>query len=180
MSNNTARLARQWAERAKNSKYFDEYADDAAAAVEHVLATTPPPTMADIGWNDAEHYLAGAVDADGHEVVMLDKLHGNIRVCDVDQMGPGRPVLESPKTITPNGKRYELREVGAPEEPAHPATLETLEDFQNAPDGTVISYAGEMPLTLVGGIWRREGFATQTHEEMAGDKCPVLRWGWGE
>ena len=190
MSNNTARLARQWAERAKNSKYFDEYADDAAAAVEHVLATTPPPTMADIGWNDAEHYLAGAVDADGHEVVMLDKLHGNIRVCDVDQMGPGRPVLESPKTITPNGKRYELREVGAtvssnenvgPDQPEHPATLFTQKDYEDAPVGTIVAQVDGHPWMKAHPIRWESGVKTLPNRDISViGPHQVLRWGWGK
>nr|DAI86673.1 MAG TPA: hypothetical protein [Caudoviricetes sp.] len=170
--NNTARLAREWAEmELDNAGEFSNKGRIAAA--EHIMATTTPPTMADIEWDHDKYHLHGATTPKGDEVVML--WHDDI---DTDHIITDH--AEWPRDrLTPNGKKYELREVGATEEPAHPATLETLEDFQNAPDGTVISYAGNMPLTLIGQIWRR-GFATQTHREMAGDKCPVLRWGWGE
>lgn len=172
---NTARLAREWAD----TRNPDTLTEVARAAREHILATTDPLTMADTLWDEEEHALAGAtVDLDGKllDVAMLDKdVDSFITYATLD----GEVDYVAGSAVTPNGKRYELREVGAPEQPAHPATLETLEDFQNAPDGTVISYAGNMPLTLIGEIWRR-GFATQTHKEMAGDKCPVLRWGWGE
>ena len=173
MSNETARLAREWAE----SRNPNSLTGAAKAAREHIMATTDPLTMADVEWNDEKHYLAGAVDADGHEVVMLDKLHGNIRVCDVDQMGLGRPVLESPKTITPNGKRYELREIGAQEEPARPATLVTEQDYENAPVGTVVAEPGRPALTKThGGEWHRYG-GWFTSDEMAGTERQVLRWG---
>ena len=168
MSNNTARLAREWAE----SRNPNSLTGAAKAAREHILATTDPLTMADVEWDDEKHHLGGATTSNGGSVVML--WHDDI---DTDHIITDH--AEWPRDrLTPNGKKYELREVGEPEQPAHPSTLETLEDFQNAPDGTVISYAGNMPLTLIGEIWRR-GFATQTHKEMAGDKCPVLRWGWG-
>ncbi|AIL96406.1 hypothetical protein [Corynebacterium ureicelerivorans] len=176
MSNETARLAREWAE----SRNPNSLTGAAKAAREHIMATTDPLTMADVEWNDEKHYLAGAVDADGHEVVMLDKLHGNIRVCDVDQMGLGRPVLESPKTITPNGKRYELREVGAPEEPTHPETLVTEQDYANAPAGTVVAESHYFAWQKNQfGAWRKVK-TRLTDREMAGTERQVLRWGWGK
>lgn len=180
MSKELEASARRWAWEYMlcNAELPEHAQDDEYRAAQHILATTTPPTMADVEWNDEKHYLAGAVDADGHEVVMLDKLHGNIRVCDVDQMGLGRPVLESPKTITPNGKRYELREVGAPEQPAHPATLETVEDYVNAPHGTIVAGPGVSAWTKGsdGGWW--QGRSWFTSSGMAGTKRDMLRRGW--
>lgn len=176
MSNETARLARQWAERSKNSKYFDKYADDAAAAVELVLATTGPLTMADTLWDDEKHHLAGATTHDGEEVVMVwPTAHTTDYITAVEGEW-------ARKELTPNGKRYELREVGAPEEPAHPETLVTEQDYENAPYGTIVDidgtvavrgWAGWYPVNFVG--TRQPEFMFHQGE---GD---VIRWGgWGK
>lgn len=139
MSDDTQRLARAWAERIKAAP-DETYVDDVVAAAEHILATTTPPTMADVEWDDEKHHLAGAIDAEGTEVVMIGTFSGTIRVCDVDEMNETfAPWLENPGTLTPNGKRYELREVGAPEQPEHPETLVTEQDYENAPAGTVVA-----------------------------------------
>lgn len=59
MNNNTKRLAREWAERIKAAPE-GTYTPRAIAAAEHILATTTPPTMAEVEWNNEEHHLAGA------------------------------------------------------------------------------------------------------------------------
>ena len=177
--NETQRLARQWAERAKNSKYFDEYADDAAAAVELVLATTTPLTMADVDWDWEKHYLAGATNEIGDvECVMIAPMDGMIVNAE---LGDGRLVRTSTVALTPNGKRYELREVGAPEQPEHPATLTTLEDYEDAPVGTIVVTSGTSGvLTKVGGKWKYGAYEDEYNEGMATFEREVLRWGWGK
>lgn len=177
MSNNTARLAREWA---ANPDTKDETLK--RAAMEHIMATTEPLTMADTEWDDEKHHLAGAIDAEGTEVVMIGTFSGTIRVWDVDEVNERfAPVLENPGTLTPNGKHYELREVGAPEQPEHPATLETLEDYENAPVGTVVAEPGYYAWTKGPKVeWWRRGDWKIGHE-MAGTKRQVLRWGgWGK
>ena len=73
------------------------------------LLAQDPPTMADVDWSDEEHYLAGAYDYDGREVVMLKEVVGNIQVCDVGEMQREFiPVLVHPKKLTPNGKKYQI------------------------------------------------------------------------
>ena len=104
-----------------------------------------------------------------------------ILVSDVDQMNISyAPVLEDPKDLTPNGKKYELREVGAPEQPEHPATLETLEDYENAPAATIVAQPGYSPLMKShdGNWWR--GGGERPNGVMAGTKRKVLRWGWAK
>lgn len=111
MSNERERLARQWAQEYVKWWPEEEASPKLYAAAEHILATTEPETMAGVEWDDEKHYLAGAIDADGHEVVMLGTVVGTIRVCDVDEVNEKfAPVLEYPKTLTPNGKRYKLVE----------------------------------------------------------------------
>lgn len=113
------KLARQWAERKKalakrhmeDAGYFPR--EDTLAAIEHVLATTTPLTMADVVWDWEKHYLAGATNEIGDvECVMIAPMDGMIVNAE---FGDGRLVRTSPGALTPNGRRYELREVGAGE-----------------------------------------------------------------
>ena len=173
MSNNRERLAREWA-----TSTLPRGDAKTLAAIEHILATTTEPTMADVDWDDEKHYLAGAVDADGHEVVMFGTFMGTIRVCDVSEVNNEfAPVLENPGTLTPNGKRYELVEVTGDE---HPETLRTLEDYRIATVGTIVAYAdGHAWTKTASGAWR-QGKDRRTNREMAGTERLVLRWGWGE
>lgn len=64
-------------------------------------------------------------------------------------------------------------------------TLSTLEDYENAPTGTVVS----MPSRLVlmkewKGTWRAAGLIHPLENEVLADSSDtpanVLRWGWGE
>lgn len=167
------KLARQWAERIKAAP-DETYVDDVVAAAEHIMATTDPPTMADVEWDDEKHYLAGATTSNGGSVVML--WHDDI---DTDHIITDH--AEWPRDrLTPNGKKYELREVGAPEEPTHPETLVTEQDYANAPAGTVVAESHYFAWQKNQfGAWRK--VKTQlTDREMAGTERQVLRWGWGK
>lgn len=175
-------LARKWAVDCQGEGKLPAYGIAAQAAAEYILATTTPLTMADVEWDDKEHYLSGAVDSDGIEVVMMGWRGLLILVSDVDQMNISyAPVLEDPKDLTPNGKRYELRDIGAPEQPEHPATLETLEDYENAPVGTIVASDDHAPLLKRGpNAWTTEISSLYYDEDMARNTRQVLRWGWGE
>lgn len=169
MSNETARLARQLAEGANP----DNLTDTAKAARERILATTDPLTMVDVEWDTKKHRLAGATTSDGDKVAMLWNDTYTDRI--VTDWG-----AYSRDWLTPNGKRYELREVRATEEPAHPWYLETLADYENAPAGTVAAYFCSHAWTKdESGEWR-QGNSWCTSREMAGIKRDVLRRGWRE
>ena len=175
------KLAREWAQfELDNAGEFSDKGRIAAA--EHIMATTTPLTMADVEWSDEKHHLAGAIDAEGTEVVMIGTFSSTIRVCDVDEVNETfAPVLENPGTLTPNGKKYELREIGAPEQPEHPATLTTLEDYEDAPVGTIVVTSGTSGvLTKVGGKWKYGAYEDEYNEGMATFEREVLRWGWGK
>lgn len=149
MSNNTARLAREWAQfELGNAGVFSD--KGRIAAIEHILATTTPLTMADVEWDDEKHHLAGATApfASGtKEVVMLTERDDD--TIDFALMD-GRFGSVRKTHVTPNGKKYELREVT--DEPTHPATLTTLEDYEDAPVGTIVVTSGTSGvLTKVGG-----------------------------
>lgn len=167
--NEQERLALQWAEQVK-SKPAVFCSQDALAAAEHILATTTPPTMADVEWNDEEHHLAGATTPEGNEVVMIHYNSLTGRVATVDGYA-----LDS--ALTPNGKRYELVEVSG--EPERPETLTTLEDYANAPVGTNVAGNGYFPyVKSERGYWMNPSIGTCSNEGLAAVSRRVLRWGW--
>ena len=176
------KLARQWAERKRkqvqrhleDAGYFPR--EDTMAAIEHILATTTPPTMADVEWDDEKHYLAGATTSEGGSVVML--WHDDI---DTDHIITDKEEWRRDQ-LTPNGKRYELREVtDKPDEPNHPATLTALEDYEDAPEGTIVARDDHAPLLKRGpNAWTTEYSSLAYDGDMAGTERQVLRKGWGK
>lgn len=134
--------------------------------------------MADVEWDDEKHRLAGA-DWNGAPVVMLDTAEdATIYALEVS----GKAMWEILRSLlTPNGKRYELREAGTVKESliVHPETLTTLEDYEGAPEGTIVASNGnwEVPHMKQNGLWWRSGIACD-NEFMARNCHPVLRWGW--
>lgn len=171
------KLAREWAEmELDNAGEFSNKGRIAAA--EHILATTTPLTMADVEWDWKKHYLAGATNEIGDvECVMIAEAENMIVNAE---LGDDRVVLTSPGALTPNGKKYELREVGAPEQPEHPATLVTEQDYENAPAGTVVAVPNGRAWTK-GYVetWSR-GEEEYSNRQMAVMKREVLRRGWGK
>lgn len=133
LDDNQKRLARQWAERIKSAPR--EYHDEMHHAVaDLVLAHTKPETMKDVEWDDEEHFLAHAVSSIGdRSVVMLGETTGMITTID---LGNQSVVRSTPNNLVPTGKRYKLVEVT---ERDHPEFLETVEDYRNAPEGTVVA-----------------------------------------
>ncbi|HCG2982321.1 hypothetical protein ACL1CN_10370 [Corynebacterium striatum] len=178
MNNNTERLAREWAEKIKAIPRADRRTD-VTAAMEYILANTTPPTMADVEWDFDKHYLAGAVDLDGNEVTMVGVRDGLIRVFDVADINRYyAPVLENPNHLTPNRKRYELREISEPE---HPETLTTLEDYENAPAGTIVAIHHHSPcMKYKRKKWTNLLGTELSVKELADKSRKVLRWGWGD
>ena len=168
----TARLAREWAD----TRNPDTLTDLARAAREHILATTTEPTMADIGWDDEEHRLAGATTPEGTEVVMMwhDADETNQIICLNSAWEPDR--------LTPNGKKYELREVGAPEQPAHPETLATEPDYRNAPHGTIVDIDGTVAVRGWDGWYLANIAGAHPPKSMSRrGEGNVIRWGgWGK
>ena len=171
---NQERLARQWAE--KYLRYADE-SDSAElyAAAQIIKANTTKPTMADVEWSDEKHFLAEATDGDGDAVVMCgENAEGEISVIVLwDHLNYSTPKGQ----LTPNGKSYKLVEVTADE---HPETLSTVEDYEDAPQGTIVALADSPPWSKTpSGGWRQAG-DYRTSPEMVGAKRKMLRWGWGE
>lgn len=174
MSNQTARLAREWA---KFALTVPDGSPGSRAAAEHIMATTTEPTMADVEWDWDKHMLAGAtlaVDGATFEATMLTFEDGFISY--VTQSGERG--MAFPERLTPNGKKYELREVTGDE---HPETLTTVEDYANAPVGTIAAVDFFLPLVkLSRGFWASSMGENYSDEDIAGARRKVLRRGWGE
>lgn len=180
MSNERERLAREWAE-SKLAMPTGHLDADVLAAVEHVMATTPEPTMADVEWDDEKHYLAGAVyeyEGSTCPVVMVGETRDSCGIYSVD-LDEGTGFWPMPEDLTPNGKKYELVEVT--DQPKHPETLTTVEDYANAPVGTIAAVDFFLPLVkLSRGFWASSMGENYSDEDIAGARRKVLRRGWGE
>ena len=69
------------------------------------------------------------------------------------------------------------------QQPAHPATLVTVEDYENAPEGTIIAHNNEFPWVKEGALWRSPVFWDSSNALAASvlhGPCTVLRWGQGK
>lgn len=177
-------LAREWADYAKNCEVSSP---EEQAAAEFILANTKPPTMEDVEWDVAEHYLAGATIAVSQaECVMLSKReNGMIATAPVDG---DHVIFATPGQLTPNGKRYELREVTVssnesvgPDQQDHPKVLRTVEDYENALNGTVVAIPGFHTVWVKDrGKWSNGTDNTWLSDSMGDEDRQVLRRGWGE
>lgn len=173
------RLAREWAKDCQREGKLPAYGIAAQAAAEHILATTTEPTMADVEWDNEKHRGLGAVDEAGQGWVMLQDDGGYINCIGLDL----NPVGAERGDLTPNGKRYELVEVtdkpAQADEPEYPETLTTVEDYENAPVGTIVALNGCLPYVKRGrNDWSDAFGDTCSDKGIAGHTREVLRWGW--
>lgn len=181
--NNQEKLAREWAERAKN---FEVSSHEQQAAAKFILAHTTPSTMAGVEWVHADHHMAGAYWEGDIPVVMIDPVDGGkTTVMTVEEESTHEA---DDSDLTPNGKRYKLVEAGATvsqdenvtdDQRDHPEVLVSVFDFRDAPVGTVV----EQDHTY---IWQKQDEDLwESIDAIYGDvdmacaegPCRVLRWG---
>lgn len=186
--NNKEKLAREWAEYYQNrwpkftpGTHAAELVEKAKAAADYIMEHTTPPTMEGVEWEHELHHFAGATADTGEDVVMVDPHGPGITVIDLDTE---EVVAASPLAITPNGKRYELVETtdkpepGPEPEPEHPKTLRTVEDYEDAPNSTIVAIQGFHTVWVKDkGTWSDGMDYTATSDYMAGEPREVLRWG---
>ena len=175
---NFEKMARRLAEQYVRKGYENGNAELDEAAT-RILDATAPLTMEDVKWDNEKHYLAGAInEIDGSECVMVAPLDGAIANAP---LGGSRLMLTSPGAFTPNGKRYRLVEVTDDHpEPPHPEVLRTVEDYENAPAGTVVAEPGTDKAWVKSMDRWRNGHFYRDSNIMAVDERTVLRRGWGK
>lgn len=168
MSSERERLAREWAKYAKKREVSSP---EEQAAADHILATTPEPTMEDVTWDEDEHYLAGCMTQYG-EMVMLRPHGANLLVHDLNS---GLTEIWDRDDATPNGKRYELREIGA-----SPTELSSEGEYADAPLGTIVAQDVAHPWIKVNdGIWESGGLSRSDYGLFETGPHKVLRWSDG-
>lgn len=101
-----AQLARQWAEWNKSCEVSSP---EIQAAANFILAHTTPPTMAEIEWDEEEHFLAEAKHPKWGKVVMLYEFDEFISVMQTSD-GPKVALGDVKERFTPTGRRYVLQE----------------------------------------------------------------------
>ena len=176
MTNNDKKLALDWA----NTVLADlgHYSNAEHAAARRIIATTPALTMDELEWKDSEHTLAGATLDIGNgpqNVTMAARIGTSIFYITED----GEPDYKHARFFTPNGKHYELHEAGAADV-ATPKTLATEQDYENAPEGTIVALPGlgSVPLLKRDGKWHRDRLAFGSKELADDSPVAVLRDGW--
>lgn len=174
MRNEQEKLARQWAERIKSVPEVN-YGPEANAAAEYILATTTPPTMADVEWDVDEMPGTGALTKHGRLWIMRDDAGDAIECIspDLEEIA-----FVAKKGLTPNGKKYELREITEPE---HPETLCTVEDYENAPEGAIVAIPNVADVWVkAGGKWKQGEYNHRSSDYLADTERILLREGWDE
>ena len=150
------------------------------AAALFIQKHTDPLTMEGVEWSDQIHLLAGA-DWESTPVVMIEP-------CDSDTITVLSLIDQEIWTadsasLIPNGKRYtvtELAELGKLDEtakPTHPEFLRTAQDYENAPDGTIVARDSEIPVVKDQHTWYAHGFEATSETMTRLKDMPVMRWG---
>ena len=177
------KLAREWSDDylayVGKSNELKEESPRAYAAALFIRENTDPLTMEGVEWSDRAHLLAGA-DWESTPVVMIEQ-------CDSDTITVLSLIDQEIWTadsasLVPNGKRYtvtELAELGKLDDtaqPTHPEFLQTRQDYENAPDGTIVASDSGAPWLKNDGVWHAGYFQhPSTKMEYMGKKR-VLRW----
>ena len=178
-----SQIARQWAEKARENDLLGVVPIEwYRAAARHILATTTPPTMADVEWDAEVHAGLCAEHEDYGTVRMLDHDHhdGTI-LCLTSRL---RHEWSAECDLTPlQGTRLDLtprREPDPDPTPDHPEALTIEADYRNAPTGTVVATEGAEVWTKdLDGLWETFCIASGYNNYLMADEArQVLRWGW--
>ena len=81
---------------------------------EHIVTVIPPlprPTMAEVEWDDGEHFLAEAEQNIHGQVIMLGLDENGLIEYLVPRFHAQRYDAARPGTLTPTGRRFTLTEV---------------------------------------------------------------------
>ena len=181
-----AQIAREWAEKISvREKITFSVDDETLAAARHILATTTPPTMADIAWDDDVHTGLCALYACGDLVLMIgpDLDNKDTIICHYIHYGSPVTVGLLAEKLTPvPGTKINLTPRREPEPestPDHLTVLTTENDYASAPTGTVVASDFSDPWVKDDlGFWLVCGEGgSEISRLMALSARRVLRWG---
>lgn len=184
-TNTDAQIAREWARRAvESAENAQPVSRGALAAARHVLATTTPPTMADIAWDDEVHAGLCAEHCDG-DVRMIgpDPDNEGVIFCHyINAFGPPVTGGLSAENLTPiPGTKIDLTPRRESTTPDHPVTLSSVEDYDDAPVGTVVADDDDVAMKRDTGrwywAWKNGAFWAEDLADVDVDPCTVVRWG---
>ena len=133
-------------------------------------------TMDKIAWSDDVHRGMAAVDDYGETWIMQSEEDDIINLIHPETL---KYVWAYKQNLTPTGTRYEF----TPKRD-HPEELDTLDDYENAPIGTIVAINSRNPLMKIDTGWEVHAGKTvpaQRLAESATAPAKVLRWGptWG-
>ena len=188
MTEQDAREAREWAEYITAvPKLYGTFAPQALAAARFILDNTDSPLPDPL-------FLAKATHPDHGEGIVTSHRpdeDGEVRFMFSDEaIGDGTNYQwVEPSTLTfhtPDMSKNAAKIDTSTEhvDPIdtttdHPEFLETEEDYRSAPEGTIVAYNENKPLVLIDELWRHIGLVGGSdHDDMAGIRRRVLRWGW--
>lgn len=170
--------ARTWAtDLLSHVKCYESRMDvNQIAAARLIVAMEKPPSMAEIEWDDAEHYLAEAENEYGDRVVMVER-DGDEIVC----VTPGsiRSFRRLAIGLWPTGKRYRVEEVADKNPPFHPEVLTSMVDYRSAPDSTIVVTRDGLaaPHMKINGEWRYGNKVMDVALLASAAPREVVRWG---
>lgn len=129
-------------------------------------------TMDTIVWNDDIHRGMAAIDEGGETWIMQSEEDDIINLIHPETLAY---VWGHKKHLTPTGERHHFTP-----EPNHTTTLETFEDYENAPVGTIVASNEYSPYVKQGkDYWAIAAFDKSfSDKRMSGTARKVLRPGW--
>ena len=94
-----------------NPPHHDNRAEELENRILTVLPSTPPPTMADMDWDEDKHYLAEARHNVHGQVIMVGLNSDRLIEFFIPNLRDHRCDVDRPDTLTPTGRRYTLAEM---------------------------------------------------------------------
>lgn len=104
--------------------------------------------------------------------------YGRVLVCSTRPYQDGEVIIAYRDDDVPTGTAQECVDHSSLTFPEpHPEYLTTLEEYENAPEGTVVAAGEAWPYILRQSVWERSSTYSDA-DGMAGVTRRVLRWGW--